>query len=130
MKASTLVSSRHLQSDLSLPAVAQQSMHRSVAFFKYSDTAVKAMTETPQDRAAQAAELAESFVCREAGSRLLVPGLVMNMMEIGYLDISRPRKRRGAESVRQSYGQFYKDQISFADDWRGVQGCDGEGQRM
>ena len=46
---------------LSLPAMAQQSMHRYVAFFKYSDTAVKAMTETPQDRAAQAAELAESF---------------------------------------------------------------------
>jgi uncharacterized protein with GYD domain len=46
---------------LSLPAMAQQSMHRYVAFFKYSDTAVKSMTETPQDRAAQAAELAESF---------------------------------------------------------------------
>jgi uncharacterized protein with GYD domain len=46
---------------LSLPAMAQQSMHRYVAFFKYSDAAVKAMTETPQDRAAQAAELAESF---------------------------------------------------------------------
>jgi uncharacterized protein with GYD domain len=60
MKASTLIVSA-LAIGLSLPAVAQQSMHRSVAFFKYSDTAVKAMTETPQDRAAQAAELAESF---------------------------------------------------------------------
>ena len=41
--------------------MAQQSMHRYLAFFKYSDTAVKAMTENPQDRSAQAAKLAESF---------------------------------------------------------------------
>ena len=60
MKAYTLIVSA-LAIGLSLPAMAQQSMHRYVAFFKYSDTAVKAMTETPQDRAAQAAELAESF---------------------------------------------------------------------
>lgn len=43
------------------PAMAQQTMHRYLAFFKYSDTAVKAMTENPQDRSAQAAKLAESF---------------------------------------------------------------------
>jgi uncharacterized protein with GYD domain len=60
MKAYTLVVLA-LAIGLSLPAMAQQSMHRYVAFFKYSETAVKAMTETPQDRAAQAAELAESF---------------------------------------------------------------------
>jgi uncharacterized protein with GYD domain len=60
MKAYTLVVSA-LAIGLSLPAMAQQSMHRYVAFFKYSEAAVKAMTETPQDRAAQAAELAESF---------------------------------------------------------------------
>jgi uncharacterized protein with GYD domain len=59
MKAYTLVVSA-LAIGLSLPAMAQQSMHRYVAFFKYSETAVKAMTETPQDRGAQAAELAES----------------------------------------------------------------------
>ncbi len=46
---------------LSVPAMAQQSMHRYIAFFKYSDTAVKAMTENPQDRSAQIAKLAESF---------------------------------------------------------------------
>ncbi len=34
---------------LSVPAMAQQSMHRYIAFFKYSDTAVKAMTENPQE---------------------------------------------------------------------------------
>ena len=50
MKASTLIISA-LAIGLSLPAIAQQSMHRYVAFFKYSDTAVKAMTETPQEAA-------------------------------------------------------------------------------
>jgi hypothetical protein len=78
MKAYTLVVTA-LAIGLSLPAMAQQSMHRYVAFFKYSEAAVKAMTETPQDRAAQAAELAESFGARwklPIGSRL-----VMNMME-------------------------------------------------
>ena len=68
MKAHTLIVSA-LAIGLSLPAMAQQSLHRYVAFFNYSEAAAKAMTETPQDRAAQAAELAESF-----GSCLLVPG--------------------------------------------------------
>ena len=36
-------------------------MHRYIGFFKYSDAAVKAMTENPQDRSAQAAKLYESF---------------------------------------------------------------------
>jgi uncharacterized protein with GYD domain len=36
-------------------------MHRYVSFFKYADNAVKAMTENPQDRSAQAAKVAESF---------------------------------------------------------------------
>ena len=35
--------------------------HRYLEFFKYTDAAVKAMTENPQDRSAQAAKLAESF---------------------------------------------------------------------
>jgi len=46
---------------LTVPAMAQQSMHRYVEFFKYADTAVKAMAENPQDRSGQAAKLAESF---------------------------------------------------------------------
>ena len=59
---------------LSVPAIAQQSMHRYIAFFKYSDTAVKAMTENPQDRSAQIAKLAESFggKLEAAGSPLVV----------------------------------------------------------
>jgi uncharacterized protein with GYD domain len=35
---------------LAIPAAAQQSMHRYASFFKYSDQAIKAMTENPQDR--------------------------------------------------------------------------------
>ena len=44
-----------------VPAMAQQSTHRYVTFFKYNDVAVKAMTENPQDRSAQIANLAERF---------------------------------------------------------------------
>jgi uncharacterized protein with GYD domain len=36
-------------------------MHRYARFFKYSDQAIKAMTENPQDREAAAAKLAEGF---------------------------------------------------------------------
>ncbi len=36
-------------------------MRRYVVFFKYGDNAVKAMTENPQNRAAQGAKVAESF---------------------------------------------------------------------
>ncbi len=46
---------------LAAPAVAQQSTHRYATFFKYTDQAIKAMTENPQDRAAAAAKLAEGF---------------------------------------------------------------------
>jgi uncharacterized protein with GYD domain len=41
-----------------MPAMAQQSMHGYLSFFKYADNAVKAMTENPQDRSAQGAKLA------------------------------------------------------------------------
>jgi uncharacterized protein with GYD domain len=38
-----------------------EDMHRYITVFKYSDTAMKAMTENPQDRGAAAAKLAEAF---------------------------------------------------------------------
>ena len=41
--------------------MAQQTMHRYAGYFKYSDAAVKAMTENPQDRAAQVVKLYKSF---------------------------------------------------------------------
>jgi len=47
---------------LVLPAIAQQSttMHRYAILFKYTNQAVKAMTENPQDREAAARKLSES----------------------------------------------------------------------
>lgn len=43
------------------PAIAQQPMRHYLAYFKYTDAAVKAMTENPQDREAAARKLAEGF---------------------------------------------------------------------
>jgi uncharacterized protein with GYD domain len=60
MKLHSLVIVSTLAVGFAVPAMAQ-SMHRYLEFFKYTDSAVKAMTENPQDRSAQAAKLAESF---------------------------------------------------------------------
>ncbi len=43
------------------PVMAQQPMRHYVTYFKYSDAAIKAMTENPQDREAAARKLAEGF---------------------------------------------------------------------
>jgi hypothetical protein len=53
------------------PVMAQQStnMHRYALFFKYTNQAVKAMTENPQDRAAVAAK-AVGIVGWKDGSHL------------------------------------------------------------
>jgi uncharacterized protein with GYD domain len=61
MKVRSLVLSSVLAASFAVPAIAQQSAHRYISFFKYNDAAVKAMTENPQDRSAQIAKLAESF---------------------------------------------------------------------
>jgi uncharacterized protein with GYD domain len=61
MKIRALLLSSLLAAAFVVPAMAQQSTHRYIAFFKYNDSAVKAMTENPQDRSAQIAKLAESF---------------------------------------------------------------------
>ena len=53
MKIYSLVGVSALATVLAVPALAQQSMHRYAVFFKYADSAVKAMTENPQDRSAQ-----------------------------------------------------------------------------
>jgi hypothetical protein len=78
MKAYTLVVSA-LAIGSSLPAMAQQSMHRYVAFFKYSETAVKAMTETRK-----IARLKQQSWPRASAARWKLPigsRLVINMME-------------------------------------------------
>ena len=63
MKAHTLLLACVAVAVSALPTVAQQSnaMHRYLFYFKYTDQAMKAMTENPQDRAAQAGKLAETF---------------------------------------------------------------------
>jgi len=55
-----------------VPAMAQQTTHRYVAFFKYNDAAVKAMAENPQDRSAKS--LADRKLRRQDGVCLLVRG--------------------------------------------------------
>jgi uncharacterized protein with GYD domain len=48
---------------VALPAMTQEqtTMHRYAIFFKYTNQAVKASTENPQDRAVAAARLSESL---------------------------------------------------------------------
>jgi len=47
MKIHSLIMVSALATGLAGPAMAQQSMHRYISYFKYSDSAVKAMTENP-----------------------------------------------------------------------------------
>lgn len=61
MKLHSLILIATLATGVALPAMAQQSMHRYALYFKYSDAAIKAMTDNPQDRAAAAAKLYEFF---------------------------------------------------------------------
>jgi hypothetical protein len=60
IKLHSLIIVSALATGFAVPAMAQ-SMHRYLEFFKYTDSAVKAMTENPQDRSGPAAKLAESF---------------------------------------------------------------------
>jgi uncharacterized protein with GYD domain len=61
MRLRTIILASAVVIGLVLPAAAQQSMHRFLLLFSYTDTAVKAMTENPQNRSAQAAKLFETF---------------------------------------------------------------------
>ena len=60
MSIRSLILSSVLAVAFVVPAMAEDG-HRYVTFFKYTDASVKAMTENPQDRAAQIAKLTESF---------------------------------------------------------------------
>ena len=68
MRPHSLMIASALVIGLAMPAAAQQSMHRYATFFKYSDEAMKAMMEHPQDRQAAAAKLAEEFGGKLIGS--------------------------------------------------------------
>jgi uncharacterized protein with GYD domain len=62
MRVQSLLIASAITTVLALPAIAQQSttMHRDLLLFKYSEQAMKAMRENPQDRSVQAAKLIES----------------------------------------------------------------------
>jgi uncharacterized protein with GYD domain len=63
MRIHSLLIASTIATVLALPAMAQQSStpHRYLGLFKYSDQAMKAMRENPQDRSAAAAKLYESL---------------------------------------------------------------------
>ena len=61
MRLQSLLITSAVATGLANPVMAQQSTHRYAIFFKYTNQAVKAMTENPQDRAAAAAKLSESL---------------------------------------------------------------------
>jgi uncharacterized protein with GYD domain len=63
MRLQSLLITSAIAIGLVSPVMAQQptNMHRYALFFKYTNQAVKAMTENPQDRAAAAAKLSESL---------------------------------------------------------------------
>jgi uncharacterized protein with GYD domain len=63
MRIHSLLIASAITTVLALPTMAQQSStaHRYLGLFKYSDQAMKAMRENPQDRSAQGAKLFESL---------------------------------------------------------------------
>jgi uncharacterized protein with GYD domain len=63
MRIRSLLIASAITTVLTLPAMAQQSgtPHRYLLLFKYSDQAMKALRENPQDRSVQAAKLHESL---------------------------------------------------------------------
>jgi uncharacterized protein with GYD domain len=63
MRLHTLLIASSITTVLALPATAQQSttMHRYASFFKYTDQAIKAMLDKPEDRTAAVSKLYAAF---------------------------------------------------------------------
>jgi uncharacterized protein with GYD domain len=63
MRIRSLLIASAIATVLALPATAQQSttMHRYATFFKYTDQAIKAMTDNPTDRVAAISKLYETY---------------------------------------------------------------------
>lgn len=83
MRLHSLMLASALAIGLAVPAMAQQSAHRYITYFRYSDTAIKAMTENPQDRAAQIAKLYKSFGGKMESAYWLPSGSEYDGMVIG-----------------------------------------------
>jgi len=89
------------------PAIAQQSLRHYLAYFKYSDAAVKAMAENPQDREAAARKLAEGF-----GGKLDVIYWTTSGEYDGFAVFEYPDDVTAAASVAltRSSGNFQKNE--------------------
>ena len=63
MKSKSLLIASVIAIGLTIPVMAQQpnTMHRYATFFKYTDQAIKAMVDNPQDRTAAVAKINEAF---------------------------------------------------------------------
>jgi uncharacterized protein with GYD domain len=105
MKIYSLIVASGLALALAVPAMAQSNtMHRYAQFFKYSDSAVKAMTENPQDRSAAVAKLFEGFGGKVEASYWF-PG---NSEWVGMIIVQIPDEVTGqAIAHHQSYRQLY-----------------------
>jgi|HubBroStandDraft_6_1064221.scaffolds.fasta_scaffold1010555_2 uncharacterized protein with GYD domain len=97
---------------LALPAVAQQSSspHRYVTLFKFTDQAVKNLTDNPQDRTAAVSKTAEQF-----GGKLESLLLFPNSGEFDGLAIMQMPSDAAMEEVNlviRSSGSFTRLQVT------------------
>ena len=128
MKMHSLIVASALAVGLALPAMAQSNtMHRYAQFFKYSDSAVKAMTDNPQDRSAAVAKLFEGFGGKVEASYWF-PG---NFEWDGMLIVQLPDEITGQAIAltTRATGNFTRNKrIRATDECGGVQGGNGQGK--
>jgi uncharacterized protein with GYD domain len=110
MKLGSLVAASALAIGLTLPAMAQQSMHRYLILFKYGDNAVKAMTENPQDRSAQGAKVTESFGGKQELIYFLPAGGAFDGLAIA--EFPDDVTAEGLKLFIRATGNFAKFQVS------------------
>lgn len=114
MRLHSLMLTSALAIGLAVPAMAQQSVHRYITNFRYSDTAIKAMTENPQDRAAQIAKLYKSFGGKMESAHWFPSGSEYDGMVIGQFP-----DEVSAEALNlmvRAGGQPYENHRQSADD--------------
>ena len=113
MRLHSLMLTSALAIGLAVPAMAQQSVHRYITNFRYSDTAIKAMTENPQDRAAQIAKLYESFGGKMESAYWLPSGSEYDGMVIGqFPDEVKASRRSGSNLLTVTYNMKATPQIA------------------
>jgi uncharacterized protein with GYD domain len=123
MRISALLIASAITIVLTLPAIAQQSSipHRYLLLFKYSDQAIKAMRENPQDRSAQAAKLFESLGGRMEANYFFPLGGEYDGMIIAQLP--NDTVVRALDFITLPTGNFSKTQsipLMSADEFKGA----------